>query len=98
MDFCSDAVIGVNNSKMFIIAVEGALIGVDFSVFTNFEFAPSMDKSQLCSPITDFYQSLGINQYIQQAVMEKKFLENLFSKESWQAAAARLDKKMQKQA
>jgi hypothetical protein len=24
---------------MFIIAVEGALIGVDFRVFTNFEFA-----------------------------------------------------------
>ena len=94
--FQHDAIIGISNSKTLIIAVEKELIGVDFRVFTNFDFTPSMDKSQLSSPITDFYQSLGINQYIQQEVMEKKFLENLLSKQNWQAETAKLDTKMQK--
>jgi hypothetical protein len=55
-----------------------------------------MDKSQLSSPITELYQSLGINQYIQKEVMEKKLLENLLSKENWQAEATKIDKKIRR--
>jgi hypothetical protein len=72
---------GISNSKILIIPFEKKLIGIDFKVFTNFDFIPSMDKSQLSNPLTELYQSLGITQYIQQEVMEKKFLENLLSKE-----------------
>lgn len=88
-------IIGVTNSGILILPIEKELIGIDFRVFTNFAFMPSMDKSQLSSPIAEFYQSLGITQYIQQEVMEKKFLENLLSKENWQAAAAKLEDKIQ---
>ncbi|MCJ7633287.1 hypothetical protein MUP77_12975 [Candidatus Bathyarchaeota archaeon] len=73
---------GVSDSKILIIPIEKELIGIDFRVFTNFDFIPSMDRSQLSNPLTEFYQSLGINQYIQQEVMAKKFLENLLSKEA----------------
>jgi hypothetical protein len=73
---------GVSNSKILIIPIEKELIGIDFRVFTNFDFIPSMDRSQLSNPLTEFYQSLGITQYIQQEVTEKKFLENLLSKEA----------------
>jgi hypothetical protein len=92
--FQHDAIIGISNSKTLIIALEKELIGVDFRVFTNFDFAPSMDKSQLSSPITELYQSLGINQYMQKEVVEKKFLENLLSKENWQGETTKLDKKI----
>jgi hypothetical protein len=73
---------GVSDSKILIIPIEKELIGIDFRVFTNFDFIPSMDRWQLSNPLTEFYQSLGINQYIQQEVITKKFLENLLSKEA----------------
>jgi hypothetical protein len=73
---------GVSNSKILIIPIEKELIAIDFRVFTNFDFIPSMDRSQLSNPLTEFYQSLGITQYIQQEVTEKKFLENLLSKKA----------------
>jgi hypothetical protein len=57
-------------------------------------FLPSMKKFQLINPLAEFYQSLGITQYIQQEVMGKKFLENLLSKENWQAAGADLGAKV----
>lgn len=74
-------VAGVSNSKILIIPFAKELIGIDFRVFMNFDFVPSMGRSQLINPLNEFYQSLGITQYIQQEVMEKKFLENLLSKE-----------------
>jgi hypothetical protein len=73
---------GVSDSKILIIPIEKEIIGIDFRVFTNFDFISSMDRSQLSNPLTEFYQSLGINQYIQQEVMAKKFLENLLLKEA----------------
>lgn len=73
---------GVRNSKILIIPIEKKLIGIDFRVFTNFDFLPSMDRSQISKPLIEFYESLGITQYIQQEVMEKKFLGNLLSKEA----------------
>ena len=73
---------GVSNSKILIIPIKKELIGIDLRVFTNFDFIPSMDRSQLSNPLTEFYQSLGITQYMQQEVVEKKFLENLLSKEA----------------
>jgi hypothetical protein len=89
-------VAGVSNSRILIIPIEKELIGIDFRVFIDFDFMPSMNKSQLNNPLTEFYQSLGITQYIQQEVMEKKFLENLLSKENWQAAGAELGAKLDK--
>jgi hypothetical protein len=83
---------GISSSKTLIIPIEKELIGIDFRVFTDFNFIPSMDRSQLSNPLTEFYQSLGITQYIQQEVIEKKFLENLLAKENWQPAASKLEK------
>ena len=76
--------------------MEKELIGIDLRVFTDFAFLPSMNKSQLRNPLAEFCQSLGITQYIQQEVMEKKFLENLLSKENWQATGAELSAKLDK--
>jgi len=73
---------GISNSKILIIPIEKELIGIDLRVFTNFDFIPSMDRSQLSNPLTELYQSLGITQYIHQEIMEKKFLKNLLSKET----------------
>jgi hypothetical protein len=73
---------GVSNSKILIIPIEKELIGIDFRVFTNFDFIPLMNRSQLSNPLTEFCQSLGITQYVQQEIMAKKFLENLLSKEA----------------
>lgn len=93
----SSKIAGITNSGILIIPSENELIGVDFKVFTNFDFKPSMKKSQLDNPISELYQSLGINQYIQQEVMGKKFFENLLSKETWQAASSKLGKYAEKQ-
>jgi hypothetical protein len=89
-------IIGISNSKKLIIPYNKELIGIDLRVFINFDFTPSMDKSQLSIPLTEFYQSLGITQYIQQEVVGKRFLENLLSKENWQEAGAELSKKLDK--
>ena len=86
-------VAGVTKSRIMIIPMEKELIGIDLRVFTDSEFTPSMNKSQLRNPLTELYQSLGITQYIQQEVVEKKFLENLLSKENWQATGTELKKK-----
>jgi hypothetical protein len=91
----NDSIIaGVSKSKILIIPMEKELIGIDLSVFTDFNFLPSMNKSQLRNPLAEFYQSLGITQYIQQEVMEKKFLENLLSKEDWEAAGKEAGEKI----
>ena len=73
---------GITNSKMLIVPIEKKIIGIDLRVFTNLEFIPSMDRSQVGNPLTELYQSLGISQYLQQEITEKKFLENLLSKET----------------
>jgi hypothetical protein len=72
---------GISNSRTLIIPSGKRLIGIELRIFTNFDFMPSMDKSQIQPPLTQLYESMGINQYIKQEVMEKKFLENLLSKE-----------------
>jgi hypothetical protein len=72
---------GLTKSNTLIVPIEKELIGIDLRVFTNFMFIPSMDKSELRNPLTEFLQSLGITSYIQQEVVEKKFLENLLSRE-----------------
>lgn len=82
----NDSIIaGVTKSNTLIVPIEKELIGIDLRVFTNFMLIPSMDKSELRDPLTEFLQSLGITQYLQYEVVEKKFLENLLSKENWQA-------------
>jgi hypothetical protein len=73
---------GISNSKILIIPIEKELIGIDFRVFTSLDFIPSMERSQISNPLAELYQSFGISQYLQQEVMEKKFLENLLSKEA----------------
>jgi hypothetical protein len=81
----TDSIVGgISNSRILIIPIENRLIGIDLKVFTNVDFMPSMDRSQINSPLTELYQSLGISQYIRQEVVEKKFLENLLSKEASQ--------------
>ena len=91
----NDAIVaGITNSKLLIIPIENELIGIELGVFTDFLFLPSMNKSQLRNPLAELYESLGITQYIQQEVTEKKFLENLLSKEDWQAAGTELGAKL----
>lgn len=85
---------GISNSKALIFRDGKKLIGIDFRIFTNFGFVPSTTSSQISSPLSEFYQSLGISQYLQKEVVEKKFLENLLSKENWQAP--RLDEEAHK--
>lgn len=93
----NDSIIaGVSKSRILIIPMEKELLGIDLSFFTDFVFMPSMNKSQLRNPLAEFYQSLGITQYIQQEVMEKRFLENLLSKENWQATGAESGAKLGK--
>ena len=87
---------GVTKSRIMIIPMEKELIGIDLGVFTDFVFMPSMNKSQLRNPLAEFYQSLGITQYVQQEVVEKKFLENLLSKENWQATGTELGSELGK--
>jgi hypothetical protein len=89
-------ILGVSKSRILIIPMEKELIGIDLRVFTDFVFMPSMNKSQLRNPLAEFYQSLGITQYVQQEVVEKKFLENLLSKENWQARGTELGSELGK--
>lgn len=93
----NDSIIaGITNSNTLIVPIEKELIGIDLRVFTNFMFFPLMDKSELSDPWTEFLQSIGITSYIQQEVIEKKFLENLLSKENWQARDAELGSEISK--
>ncbi len=87
-------VVGVSNSGILIIPIEGELIGIDARAFTNFDFVPSTDKTQPSNPLAEFSQSLGINQYIQQEIIEKNFLEKLLPSEKWQAEVSKLEKKL----
>jgi hypothetical protein len=87
-------VAGVSESRILIIPIKRQLIGIDLAIFTDFAFMPSMNRSQLRNPLAEFYQSLEIAQYIQQEVIEKRFLENLLSKENWRAAGAELGAKL----
>ncbi|MGD0204136.1 MAG: hypothetical protein ABSC20_09570 [Candidatus Bathyarchaeia archaeon] len=92
----SSIAIGISNSKSLIIPIEKELIGIDLSTFTNLEFIPSTDKPQLDSPLTEIYQSMGINQYIKQEIIDKQFFEKLLTPEKWQAEALRLETKLKK--
>lgn len=85
----------VTKSNKLIVPIENELIGIDLAVFTNFKFTPSMDKSELKNPLMEFLQSLGITSYVQQEITEKKYLENLLSKEEWQAASAKVSQKLE---
>jgi hypothetical protein len=80
-------VAGISSSEILIIPIEKELIGIDFRAFTNFDFTPSMDRARINNPLSELYQSLGINQYLQKEIMEKKFLENLLSKEAGESKA-----------
>jgi len=75
-------VAGFSSSKLLIIPLENELIGVDFGVFTNFDFIPSINQSEISNPLAEFYKNIGIPQYFKEEIMEKKFLEKLLSKES----------------
>jgi len=72
---------GFSRSRILVISLENELIGMDFRVFANFDFTPSMNRPEISNPLTDIYQSMGIPQYIRE-IQERRFLEKLLSKES----------------
>jgi hypothetical protein len=90
----SSIVVGINNSGLLILPIEKELMGIDIRALMNFEFTPASDKSKFESPLNEIYQSMGINQYIKQEVIEKQFLEKLLKPETWQAEAAKLEAKL----
>jgi hypothetical protein len=77
----SSIIAGFSRSRTLIIPVENELIGVDFRIFTSFDFTPSMNQLEISNPLTEIYQSMGIPQYIRE-IQERRFLEKLLSKES----------------
>ncbi len=90
----SSIAVGISNTGLLILPIEKELIGIDIRAFMNFEFTPSAGRSQFDSPLNEIYQSMGINQYIKQEVIEKQFLEKLLKPETWQAEAAKLEAKL----
>lgn len=76
---------GISTSRALIFRDGKKLLGIDFGLFTNLDFVPSITQSQINNPLNELLQSLGISQYIQEEVIEKKFLENLLYKENLQA-------------
>jgi len=77
----SSIIAGFSSSRILIIPLENELIGVDFRVFTNSDFTPSMNQPEISNPLTEIYQRMGIPQYIKE-IHERKFLEKIISKES----------------
>jgi hypothetical protein len=72
---------GFNNARALIIPIDGELYGIDFSIFTSFDFTPSADLQEIQNPLVEVYKSMGIPQYMQE-IQKKKFLERLIAKES----------------
>jgi len=62
----SSIIAGLSKSRILIIPLENEVIGVDFRVFTSFDFTPSMNQLEISNPLTEIYQSIGIPQYIRE--------------------------------
>ena len=74
-------IVGITNSKKLIIPIDGSLIGIDLNAFLGTNFVPSTFPIQANNPLTDVFDSLGVPQYIQQEIVEKRYLEKLFSQD-----------------
>lgn len=73
----SSKIFGITESKLLVMDFENQLYYVDFSSLLNFN--PVLEKQELSTPLSELYNSMGINQYMQE-VEEKKILDKLLSK------------------
>lgn len=70
-------IVGVTNSRLFVIAFENQLYYTDFSFITNFN--PVLEQQEVSNPLSEIYRGIGIHHYMQE-VEKKKILEKLLSK------------------
>lgn len=71
---------GMTESGLLVAPFDNQLYGIDFSLFANFSFVPTMEEKKVPTPLDEIYRSMGISQYMEE-VQKKRFLERLFSKE-----------------
>ncbi|MDH5779744.1 MAG: hypothetical protein OEZ29_04025 [Candidatus Bathyarchaeota archaeon] len=76
----SSKIYGLNNSGLFIVPLENQLYGVRFSLFTNFNFVPTLEEQEISTPLDEIYRSIGVSEYIEE-VQRKRFFEKLLSKD-----------------
>ena len=74
-------VLGLSESGLLILPVENELIGIHVNDLLGANFMGVPMPYQGSNALNDVYQSLGLPQYLQQEIFEKKYLENLFSSE-----------------
>lgn len=79
-DILSDPlrVVGITNSGLLIVPLEGKLFKMNPTIITDFNFVPTLKKQQVSSPFTEITQAFGIPQYMEE-IKNKKFLEKLLS-------------------
>jgi len=76
----SSKIYGLNNSGLFIVPLENQLYGVGFSLFTNFNFVPTLEEQEISTPLDEIYRSIGVSEYIEE-VQKKRLFEKLLSKD-----------------
>lgn len=71
-------IFGITNSRSLVIPIENQLYYFDFSFILNFN--PVSEQQEISNPFSEIYESVGINQYLQE-VEAKKILDKLLSKD-----------------
>jgi hypothetical protein len=74
-------VLGISEAGLLFLPIENTLIGVQINAFLGTELVGLPAIPQADNPLGDIYESLGLPQYIQKEIFERKYLENLFSSE-----------------
>jgi hypothetical protein len=72
---------GISESGLLFLPIENTLTGIQITAFLGIELVGLPAIPQEDNPLGDIYESLGLPQYIQKEIVERKYLEKLFSKD-----------------
>ncbi len=80
-DFLQDdsKIVGITESGLLIIHDENDLVGLRLNVLMGANFMGMPTPFEGKGVFQEVYQSLGVPQYFQQEIIEKRYLENLFN-------------------
>jgi len=69
-------VLGMTNTRLFVIPIENQLYLADISFIINFN--PILEQQEISNPLSEIYRGMGISQYMRE-VEKKKIVEKLLS-------------------
>ena len=74
-------VLGMTEAGLLVIQTDGMIIGVRLNILVGADFMGLPAPYEGTNALDEVYQSFGLPQFIEKEIVEKKYLENLFSNE-----------------